>query len=95
MSFLAGGEPIQEEAPAPGYGKLKPNPKARGRRGGVKFFDSADWAMKNGDKQMPSDQQPAVPYTQIVEGEQPKEGESPLANESPLAGCFLSFLTSM
>ena len=86
MSFLAGGEPAPEQQPAPGYGKLKPNPKARGRRGGVKFFDSADWAMKNGDKQVTPEQPAAVPYAQIAEGEQPADGESPLANNSPLSG---------
>jgi hypothetical protein len=87
MSFLAGGEPEPEAPPAQNYGKLKPNAKARGRRGGVKFFDSADWAMKNGDKQLGTDEQPAVPYAQIAEGEQPADGESPLAaSNSPLAG---------
>ena len=86
MSLLAGGEPAPEEQPAPGYGKLKPNARARGRRGGVKFFDSADWAMKNGDKQAQPAEQPAVPYATNIEGEQPAEGESPLANSSLLSG---------
>ena len=86
MSLLAGGDQVPEEQPQPGYGKLKPNPRARGRRGGVKFFDSADWVMKNGDKQAEPAEQPAVPYAAIAEGEQPAEGESPLANNSPLQG---------
>lgn len=92
MSFLAPGSdvPAPEEQNS-GYGKLKANPKARNRRGGVKFFDSADWAMKNGNenqKQEEEQQPTTVPYNaQITEGETPNEGESPLAgNNSPICG---------
>ena len=85
MSLLAGGEAEPEPQPQPGYGKLRPNQKARGRRGGVKFFDSADWAMKNGDKQGQQPAEQPSPYT-IAEGENQAEGESPLANASPLSG---------
>ncbi|EAY05262.1 hypothetical protein TVAG_020080 [Trichomonas vaginalis G3] len=89
MSFLAPGSeaPAQEEQSS-GYGKLKANPKARNRRGGVKFFDSADWAMKNGNEQKQEEQPTTVPYNaQITEGEAPADGESPLAgSNSPICG---------
>ena len=98
MSFLAPGsetEPPQEPAPNR-FGNLKSNPKARGRRGGMKFFDSADWAMKNADAGKPQDQPVANPvsFTQMAEGEEKNDGESPLfggesvlgSGESPLGG---------
>jgi hypothetical protein len=34
----------QPGPPTGGFGALKPNPAARGRRDKIKFFDSADWA---------------------------------------------------
>ena len=63
------------------YGNLKPNTKARGRRDKVKFFDSADWAMKGQNTAEPSpstDQKKPVapPFTQM---DNQDEGESPLA----------------
>ena len=78
------------------YGKLNSNSKARGRRDKVKFFDSADWAMKNQDQNQDDQQAPPQnaippPFSQIA-GKGAEEGESPLAqpdsptdnNESPL-----------
>lgn len=53
MSFLAEGQddikdsPKEQPKTKPMLGNLRPNPKARGRRDKVKFFDSADWAMKS------------------------------------------------
>ncbi|KAH0785248.1 hypothetical protein GPJ56_010891 [Histomonas meleagridis] len=58
MSILGGEETTNtehedEQKKLPNLGKLKANPRARGRRDKVKFFDSADWAMKSqqGDQQ--------------------------------------------
>jgi hypothetical protein len=75
----------EEERVGPSFGALKPNKKARGRRDKLKFFDSADWAMKNKDGQGTEDQggqkqQGDVRYV-------PDAGESPPeTEESPLAG---------
>ena len=67
------------------YGKLGSNSKARGRRDKVKFFDSADWAMKNQDQNQQDDQQaPKTPNFSQIAGKGTEEGESPLAQpDSP------------
>lgn len=76
MSFLAENQDNtpSEEKPAceqkPNLGGLKPNPRARGRRDKVKFFDSADWAMKN---QETKDAEKAPPQRMQVYTEQGKE----------------------
>jgi hypothetical protein len=57
MSFLAEppdaafeeSRPPPDPAPASRFGQMKVNPNAKTRRGKVKLFDSADWAMKNKD----------------------------------------------
>ena len=81
------------EAPArtgPSFGNLKQNKTARGRRGQVKFFDSADWVMRgqNEGREQPQECAPAPagppnlsPF--LPEDEAPPEGESPLADEEP------------
>ena len=79
MSFLVPeGEQTEEQPPQQppaGYGRLKSNPKAKARRGGVKFFDSADWA--TGKSNEPAQQA----FPSVVEEEQkPDNGESPLAS---------------
>lgn len=78
--------------PGPSFGNLKANKKARGRRGQVKFFDSADWAMRNreeGGSEQPQECAPAPagppnlsPFVAAPEDESPQEGESPLADEA-------------
>lgn len=87
-SPLGGGSsaPAEETAGSSPYGRLRVNPKARGRRQKKQFFDSADWAMK-GDRE---EQQPnASPALNQLYGDD--KGESPLTgNEgevaSPLSG---------
>lgn len=80
----------EQNQTGPNLGGLKINKKARGRRDKVKFFDSADWAMK-GQYQDQGAQPPTEnvlsAYTQLPEGT-PNDGESPLAddNESPIGG---------
>jgi hypothetical protein len=58
MSFLAEPPDVNFEDPPPAplpparpskFGAMKANAKAQVRRGKVKLFDSADWAMKNKD----------------------------------------------
>ena len=78
MSFLVPEGQQAEETPAQklpaGYGRLKSNPKAKARRGGTKFFDSADWA--TGKTSAPAQQA----FPNVVEEEsKPDNGQSPLA----------------
>lgn len=80
----------EQETSGPKLGGLKINKKARGRRDKVKFFDSADWAMKGQNQDQcaqPPTENVLSAYTQLPEGV-PNDGESPLAdeNESSLAG---------
>jgi hypothetical protein len=42
----ADAPPPQPAGKKPAFGNLKRNDRAKGRREQVKFFDSADWAMK-------------------------------------------------
>jgi hypothetical protein len=42
----ADAPPPQPAGKKPAFGNLKGNDRAKGRRDKVKFFDSADWAMK-------------------------------------------------
>ncbi|KAH0787143.1 hypothetical protein GPJ56_009141 [Histomonas meleagridis] len=94
MSILGGGEQAsteQEEQPqerTPNLGRLKANPRARGRRDKVKFFDSADWAMKSqqGDQQQDNPLPPSLAsYTE--QGNKKDDGSSLLANnDSPIVG---------
>ncbi|OHS99873.1 hypothetical protein TRFO_08172 [Tritrichomonas foetus] len=54
MSILSPGGDAGADAPPPQqsrYGGLRSNNKARNRRDKVKFFDSADWAMRNQNQQ--------------------------------------------
>ena len=78
MSFLVPEDEHQNPEPQQQqtcYGRLKANPKARARRGRVKFFDSADWAT---GKQTNEPTQQAFPY--VVEEEQmPDYDESPFS----------------
>ena len=52
---------------------LKPNPKAKARREQIRFFDSADWAMNEGIKEMTDDTSKSKSFPQTpYEGSPPK-----------------------
>ena len=92
MSILSGEtstEPTEQpQERIPNLGKLKANPRARGRRDKVKFFDSADWAMKSqqGDQQT-QDQLPPPNLVSYTEQGNEKDVTASLAgNDSPLIG---------
>jgi hypothetical protein len=85
MSPLCGGGQDEGEVEEPeaelNFGSLLPNKKARGRREIVKFFDSADWAMKQKNGQGTDGQgtQGDVRYV-------PESGTGPAgSDDSPLA----------
>ena len=93
MSILGESNPEENNnnpPPAGGggkYGGLKSNRKAKNRRDKVKFFDSADWAMRNQNQQGNADQDaegnlPRANFQQIPDQDQ--DGYSVLANDSPL-----------
>ena len=91
----AEGEAVPEPVPrAQKFGNLKPNQRARGRRDKVKFFDSADWVMKQGEnaEPAPEDAGPSVaPYGTFVEvgtdeGASPLTGDGEPEGASPVAG---------
>lgn len=96
MSIVGGEEPqddAQPEPPHPAdkgkYGGLKTNNKARGRRGKVAFFDSADWAMRNQNQQGNQGQDaegnlPRANFQQIPSDQGDGDGNSVLTNDSPL-----------
>lgn len=73
--------------PRPAYGGLAPNPKAKSRRGQVQFFDSADWAMKQGDS---GGQAPQSPTPQVLSSlTQAPSGDAPIAaNYDPASTLF-------
>ena len=92
MSILGESNPEENNNnPPPAanrYGGLKSNKKARNRRDKVKFFDSADWAMKNQNTQGNADQEaegnlPRANFQQIPD-QVDQDGKSVLANDSPL-----------
>ena len=96
MSILSGEVPPENEEPKPAgkFGNLRPNNKARNRRDKVKFFDSADWAMRQqnqaGEQQEQSGQDGVLHVSQmpsIVDSEQPQgdTGNSSLISDSPMA----------
>jgi hypothetical protein len=70
MSFLAEppdaafeeSRPDPAPAPQPHFGSMRVNPNAKTRRGKVKLFDSADWAMKNKDANA-TESDPQAPKT--------------------------------
>lgn len=104
MSILGEQNPEENnENPPPAgnrYGGLKSNKKARNRRDKVKFFDSADWAMRNQNQQNGGADQdaegnlPRANFQQIPDQDQGKD--SPLEasalsggdnnDQSPLSG---------
>ncbi|KAK8898790.1 hypothetical protein M9Y10_001082 [Tritrichomonas musculus] len=98
-SILSGDVPPEgneEQKPPPSkFGNLRPNKKARNKREKVRFFDSADWAMrqqneKNGDTQEQPQQDDDVlrvsQISSIVDSEQPVDnGNSSLISGSPMA----------
>jgi len=79
------------------FGNLKPNNAAKQRRGAVKFFDSAEWAMKGqtGCAQCNIPDSPNVTQDTISqnEGKDQNEGISPLAGGDSLLTGGDSFLT--
>ncbi|OHT16060.1 hypothetical protein TRFO_42106 [Tritrichomonas foetus] len=99
MSILSGEIPpeSEESRPAPKFGNLRQNSKARNRRDKVKFFDSADWAMRqqnqaaSGESQEQQPQQDGVLHvsqiSSIVDSEAPQgdNGNSSLISDSPMA----------
>jgi hypothetical protein len=72
---------LQSEDPPsrPAYGGLAPNPRAKTRRGQVQFFDSADWAMKQGS----GEQTAQSPTPEVLSAfTQPPSGSAPVAADS-------------
>jgi hypothetical protein len=69
--------------PGPSYGGLAANPKAKNRRGQVQFFDSADWAMRQGG----AGEQPATPEVLASFTQAPSE-DAPVAAESEASILF-------
>lgn len=88
MSFLVEnqGSETNAEVPQPerrpNLGGLKPNPRARGRRDKVKFFDSADWAMKNQEGNDSSRSPPQRMQVYTEQGKESDDGSSLLANDN-------------
>ena len=76
----------------PSFGNLKTDPNAKNRRRGVKFFDSADWAMRNQQGGSECQLQDSPPTTTSLDikpnNSYISEDVSPLSNltDSPLFG---------
>ena len=98
-SILSGDVPPEgneeQKQPTSKFGNLRPNKKARNRRDKVKFFDSADWAMRQqnqqneGNQEQPQQDDDVLRVSQIssiVDSEPPVDnGNSSLISGTPIA----------